>query len=49
MPGIVLVQMARSHNHIAASFSSGLLSIWDLSTISPLLRKEGRVVLPWQT
>ena len=37
------------HNHIAASFSSGLVSIWDLSTTSPLLRREGRVVLPWQT
>ena len=36
------------HNHIAASFSAVLVSIWDWDTTSTLLRKEGRAVLPWQ-
>ena len=36
------------HNHIAACFSSGLVSIWDLSTTSLLLR-EGSTILPQQT
>jgi hypothetical protein len=36
------------HNHIAASFSSGLVTMWDMATTSTLLR-EGSTFLPRQT
>ena len=36
------------HNYIAASFSSGIVTIWHLATMSTLLR-DGFTILPMQT
>ena len=37
------------HEYLAASFVSGMVAVWHLTTRSPLLRQETSVVLPVQT
>merc|ERR1719357_662486 len=36
------------HDYIAASFSSGIVCVWHLSTNSPLLRKDN-ILAPWMS